>query len=149
MRSLALSRERGFTLLEVVFAVSILAIGIMGYAILKTSNRFSMFSAKNLTQAVQLTASRMEGLLLEGYHADDLDPVTNGGVYTFNANTYDLTNAVDRAEYSRLFMSGDFTADQVTWTVRDHCPSELTKLVTVTTVWGSRNLTIPQVQVRP
>ena len=149
MRNFSLQRERGFTILEVVFAVSILAIGIMGYTILKTSNRYSIFYAKKLSQAVQLTGAQLEDLLMYGYYSDEMDAVTNGGLYTLQASDYDLTNAVDRAEYARHFMAGDFIADQVEWRVREQCPSELTKLVNFTTTWGSKSLTVAQVQVRP
>jgi len=149
MRNFSLNREQGFTILEVVFAVSILAIGIMGYTALKVSNRYSLFYAKNLSQAVRLTGAQLEGLLLSGYDSDEMDGITNGGVYDLLASSYDLTNAVDQAEYSRHFTAGDFTADEVNWTVKEQCPSELTKLVSFTTVWGSKSLTIAQVQVRP
>ena len=70
MHSLLTNREKGFTILEVVFAVSILAIGLMGYTALKISNKYSWFFAKNMSQAVQLTDTNLEALRMAGYRDD-------------------------------------------------------------------------------
>lgn len=142
MRNFSLNRNEGFTILEVVFAVSILAIGIMGYTALKTASRYSMVYSKNLNQAILLTGTKLEELLMRGYYADEMDAVTNGGVHDFTSADY-------IGEYGYALQSGDFAADGVHWTVREKCPSELTKLVDYTIRWGSKNLTIAQVQVRP
>lgn len=131
--------ERGFTLLEVVFAVGILAIGMMGYTALKVSNRFSWVFAKNLTQALQLTGANLEGLRMAGYN--DAGWMTAGTHSAFSAN--------DEGGLPTL-TAGDFTASGVAWTVRQGCPSGLTKMVTYTTSWnsgGNKNLTLTQVQV--
>jgi len=136
-----LSREKGFTLLEVVFAVGILAIGIMGYTSLKISNKFSWVFAKNLSQAVLLTGANLEGLWMVGYH--DVGWMSAGNHTGADKNDNNNTPTVK---------AGDFSANDVTWTVRERCPSELTKLVTYTTDWnvgGPKNVIITQVQVRP
>lgn len=156
MRNLLANRQGGFTLLEVVFAVGILAIGMLGYTSLKVSNRYSWFFAKNLSQAVQLTSANLEGLLMAGYN--DAGWMSAGGhSVVFNADG--TINAVDTATNKGLndkgsppaVTSGDFAASDVTWTVREGCPSELTKLVSYTNKWSndSNELKINQVQVRP
>jgi prepilin-type N-terminal cleavage/methylation domain-containing protein len=175
MNSLFLQREKGFTILEVVFAVSILAIGIMGYTSLKISNRHSWFFAKNMTQAVQLTAASLESLLMAGYKDDgwlsdgdhsvtvnadgtitEVGGVNAAGELPFlSTKNLDLgpDEALDLGDTTRGIVrnSSSFTASGVTWTVREGCPSELSKLVTYTTNWnnGNNGLTITQVQVRP
>lgn len=145
MRATFSSHERGFTILEVVFAVSILAIGILGYTSLKVSTQYSWVFAKNLSQALQLTGANLEGLLMAGYNDEgwmsptpdlnvphtEADPNGNGDVFTV--------------------ASGDFISSGLEWTVKDKCPSQLTKLVTYTTFWSrdNKSLALPQVQVRP
>lgn len=151
MRNLHVNRQGGFTLLEVVFAVGILAIGIMGYTSLKISNRFSWVFAKNLTQAVQLTAGNLEGLLMAGYKDVGWMGVGSHSVTVEADGTHTVVNGVNDANLEPNVSAGDFDASTVTWTVREKCPSELTKLVTYRTEWsdGSSYMTIPQVQVRP
>ena len=140
MNSLVLGREKGFTILEVVFAVSILAIGLLGYTSLKTSNMYSWFISKNLSLAVQLTGSNLEEMWMAGYN--DVGWLSGGDHTNVDTNANDVTPDLT---------AGDFTASEITWTVKDKCPSELTKLVTYTTAWsdGHNSVTITQVQVRP
>jgi prepilin-type N-terminal cleavage/methylation domain-containing protein len=140
MNDKVLGSERGFTILEVVFAVSILAIGIMGYTALKTSNMYSWFFSKNMSQAVQLTGSNLEWMMMAGYNDD-------GWLTAGNHTQADANASGETASLS----AGDFTASGIKWTVRDKCPSELAKMVDYTTEWsnGNNNVTITQVQVRP
>lgn len=145
MRATFSSHEKGFTILEVVFAVSILAIGIMGYTSLKVSTKFSWVFAKNLSQALQLTGANLEGLLMAGYNDEG-----------WMSPTPDLNAPHTEAEPNGsgavpATASGDFIASGLEWTVKDKCPSQLTKLVSYTTLWAGDNksLTLPQVQVRP
>jgi len=144
MRTIFTSHEKGFTLLEVVFAVSILAIGIMGYTSLKVSTQYSWVFAKNLSQALQLTGANLEGLLSAGFNDNWMSPPPDLNI----PHTEATANSV-----GALFAitSGDFIASGLEWTVKDKCPSQLTKLVTYTTFWAGDNksLTLPQVQVRP
>ena len=140
MRNLLANRQGGFTLLEVVFAVGILAIGMMGYTVLKVSNRYSWFFSKNLSQAVQMTNSNLEGLRMAGYN--DAGWMSVGNHTQADQNAFGGTPQMQ---------AGDFAASTVTWTVREKCPSELTKLVAYTTKWsnGGSQVTVTQVQVRP
>lgn len=140
------NRERGFSLLEVVFAVSILAIGIMGYTSLKVSNRFSWLFARELSQAVNLTGSQLEDLMRNGYYSPQMavDFDTKIGVHTFEPASYET-------EFGVPLISGDFVPSEVSWTVFDECPTERTKMVIYRTDWGggNRTMNMPQVQVRP
>ncbi|OGR00186.1 MAG: hypothetical protein A2511_13365 [Deltaproteobacteria bacterium RIFOXYD12_FULL_50_9] len=129
------NREKGFTLLEVVFAASILAFGIMGYTGLKISNRYSTVFAKNISQSIQIAGAELEGLLMKGF---DNSLMAGDSAGITHVSTAPL-------------VIGDFeikTGD-ATWIVRDKCPSELTKLVKYTTTWNNKNVELTQVQVRP
>lgn len=135
MRNLNGNREKGFTLLEVVFAVSILAFGIMGYSALKVSNRYSTVFAKNISQAIQITGAELESLLMSGYNSALLTGDSAGLEHVSTAP----------------LVIGDFeikTGD-AKWIVKDGCPSQLTKLVTYTSNWSNKSVTLTQVQVRP
>jgi len=140
MNGLSVGNEKGFTILEVVFAVSILAIGIMGYTALKTSNMYSWYFSKNLSLAVQLTDSNLEDLQMAGYNDTGWMDAGTHSQYSTN----DFGDAPDQS-------AGDFTASGLKWTVKDKCPSELTKMVQYETHWNNDNniVTITQVQVRP
>ncbi len=141
MNFLRLQKEGGFTILEVVFAVSILSIGIMGYTTLKSSSRYSRTYSKQLTQSIELTSGQMEDFWLRGYKSSLL-----------------LATAGTAHDYSEISANplelDDFTLDSAQWTVRDKCPSELAKLINLTSTWNAsaakpKTLTITQVQVRP
>ena len=139
MKRLLLESENGFTILEVVFAVSILAIGIMGYTALKTSNMYSWFFSKNMSQAVQLTGSNLEWMLMAGY--DDDGWLSAGNHTQVDANASGETPSVT---------AGDFSASGIRWSVRNQCPTMMTKLIDYSTDWsnGNNSVTITQVQVR-
>ncbi len=152
MRKHLLAQEKGFTLLEVVFAVGILAIGMMGYTALKISNRYSWVFAKDLSQAVQLTGANLEGLWVAGFH--DIGWMSSGdhSVIVNPDGSHALNNALNVADQEPPVSAGDFTATSVDWTVRVGCPSELTKMVNYTTNWsvaGAKSMAVTQVQVRP
>lgn len=141
MRNFPVNRQDGFTLLEVVFAVGILAIGMMGYTALKVSNRYSWVFAKNLTLALHLTNSNLERLRMAGYN--------DGGCMSAGNHTNADGTCTSAAP---ALTAMDFTATGASWRVREGCPSKLTKMVTYTTNWqtgGNKQLTITQVLMRP
>jgi prepilin-type N-terminal cleavage/methylation domain-containing protein len=132
-----LKRERGFTLLEVVFAAAILGIGIMGYTKIKASSRYSQVYSKQLSQAVQLSGSQMEDFLRRGYNHSML----SGSDGEAETHLY--------GELGGVLAIGDFNFTDATWTVRQNTPSELTKLIKFTGKWSnSREIELTQVQVR-
>ena len=174
-----LSSNKGFTILEVVFAVSILAIGILGYTSLKISNRYSWVFAKDLTQAVPFSVTQIEGLRLEGYESAAMGgpnlSAVPGRTYSssMTAALYSASNGGDTlgvgdmpvgisswggwlgvqtpngTPTEKTFV--DFAPSTVSWVVKAECPSELSKLAVLTTEWGGGNrmMNIIQVQVRP
>ena len=137
--STILRRENGFTLLEVVFASAILAIGIMGYTQIKAASRYSRVYSKELSQSIQLSNSQMEDFILRGYNNSLL-----AGAGKSSVKSYQYSDLPEDLEV------GDFEFKDAGWTVREKCPSELTKLIQFTGYWGnSKKLQLTQVQVRP
>ena len=60
------SKEAGFSMIEMLMAAFILAIGILGLTMLQTMSLRSAGGSKNLTMAVQLAEQMMDQVELEG-----------------------------------------------------------------------------------
>jgi type IV pilus assembly protein PilV len=77
------TRQGGFTILEVMIAISILAIGLLAVFSTQTRSIRANTNANRLTEGMTLAQDRMEELLALSY--DDLDatgsPVTDPGGY--------------------------------------------------------------------
>jgi len=132
MRFFPHRNDKGFTLIELSFAVVILAIGIMGYTLLKSSNRYSSQYSKETSQAIQLTRGQLEEFIGMDYDSPDL----TAGSHTFAGTMPQI---------------GDFQLTNAQWEVRDGCPSEYTKTIDFTATWSSgaaaKQLTLTHVMV--
>jgi type II secretory pathway pseudopilin PulG len=133
-----LRNEKGFTILEAVFAAGILAFAILSYTILKTSSRHSQVFSRDLSQAIQLSMSQMDAFAMLD-HNDPLLAATAGTAH----------------QYSELgvLQIGDFALDDATWTVVDNSPCQKNKLVTFTSQWNlpgnPKTFTITKVILTP
>ena len=131
MRFFSLRNDKGFTLIELSFAVTILAIGILGYTLLKTSNRYSSQYSTETTQAVLLTRAQLEEFMVMNY---------DSGFLTAGTHTA-----------ATMPQIGDFQLTNAQWVVRDKCPSEYTKTIDFTATWSSgaaaKQLTLTHVLV--
>ncbi len=79
--------NRGFTLLEALFALAIFSIGILAIAGIQISSINGNSSARMQTEATTLAVERLERLSALPYDHADLDPGNNphqaaGGAYT-------------------------------------------------------------------
>jgi len=88
--------NQGFTLLEVIIAVSILAIGILAMGVLQTSSISLNTNARGITEASTWATDRMELLMALPYDAPTPHDLTNGSHsgptidgYTINWNVVD------------------------------------------------------------
>jgi prepilin-type N-terminal cleavage/methylation domain-containing protein len=137
MRFFSLRNNKGFTLIELSVAVTILAFGILGYTLLKSSNRYSSQYSKETSQAVHLTRGQLEEFIATSYDSDLLTPGTH---------TYAEINPT-------LPQIGDFQLTNAQWQVRDGCPSEYTKTIDFTATWSTggaaKQLTLTHVMVEP
>ena len=101
-------KEKGFTLLEVMIAVAILAFGLLAVASMQgTAIRGNSLSG-NLTAASTLAADRMEKLVSASYSHADLDV----GNHTEDVGTY--TVAWNIAE-DAMFNNTKTVSVAVTW----------------------------------
>ena len=90
------SREAGFTLLEVIIAISILTVGLLAVAAMQTSAIRGNDSAYHVTEGATWAQDRLEFLMALPYEDSALsngtgktDPMTTPADYTI---TYDVVN---------------------------------------------------------
>ena len=69
--------ENGFTLIEMLIAISIFAIGFLAVASLQISAGKNNRTASEITAAVNVASDQMEQLLSLASDDSDLDPATN------------------------------------------------------------------------
>ncbi len=106
--------NRGFTLLEVLFALAIFSIGILAIAGLQISSINGNSSARMQTEATTLAVDRLEQLSARPYNHADLDP---------NNNPHQAT-------------SGSYT---IVWNVSDDVPMAETKTINITVTAANPN----------
>ncbi len=83
------SKEKGFTLLEVIIAVSVLTFGLLAVASMQATAIRGNYLSGNLTGASTLAGDRVEKLLSMGYSDADLDVGDHSnsrGIYTISWN---------------------------------------------------------------
>ena len=116
-------RLAGFSLIEVLIAMVVFAIGVLSLGICIPLGTHKIDSAGNQTHAAELAAQRAEALLITPYGDNDL----TAGVHT------DANNPIDGQYY-------------VDWTVTDDTPVTACKRVVVQVARGGVNGT-PDAQV--
>jgi type IV pilus assembly protein PilV len=116
MTSISYRSEQGFTLIEVVVALTVLAIGIVGLSVVFPLTMRDVGKSGSVTKGVELCQQKLEEFQMLGYTAPDLDQG-----YTHD----DPENPID-GKYDR------------TWEVTDDQPIAGCKLIEVTVSWQAR-----------
>lgn len=124
-----LHNEKGFTILEAVFAAGILAFAILSYTMMKTSSRHSQLFSKELSQAIQVTESQMDNFVRLGYNHALLAATAGTSFRQYSTLTAPLQGQMPMA-------IGDFALDDARWTVTEGSPGELSKTVKFTGQWN-------------
>jgi type IV pilus assembly protein PilV len=104
----------GFTLVEVIVAIVLLGVGLMGLAALSTTVTRANVQSSSLTTATALAQERAERLRTQDY-----DAVVSGGD----------TRMVDNVAYTR------------SWTVTTDDPAPGLKTVAIAVSWTTRGVT--------
>ena len=107
-------RRNGFTLVEVIVAIVLIGVGLMGLAALSTTVTRANVQSSSLTTATALAQERVERL-----RTDDYDAIASGND----------ARVVDGVTYTR------------TWTVTADDPAQGLKTVAVAVSWTSRGAT--------
>ena len=109
--------QSGFTMVEVMVALGILAFGILAVASMQTSSLSGTRTAHCVTEATTVAMDKVEDLMMLAYTDADL---TNGA----HGPEYDGTNTY-----------------RIDWTVNDDVPVESTKTISVVVQWQQRGVT--------
>jgi len=106
--------ERGFSLIEVMIALAIFSIGILGVASMQILSVNYNTHARRTTGGTSLGVERMERLMTLRYDDADLDPIANNP-HTETRGIYNITwNVTDNIDNKGINMTVSWTAMGVT-----------------------------------
>jgi len=125
--------QSGFTLLEVLIAISILTVGLLGVAQMQIMGIRGNYFSGNTTTALTLAEEKMEDLLGKSYSHDDLKDDEPGN----NANLTSITT-IDHEELNidETGQTGGGIYHRI-WNVADNTPITDTKTVTLIVTWDN------------
>jgi len=110
--------EKGFTLLEVIVAISILTFGLLAVASMQMTAIRGNYNASNITEATTVAQDRLEDLMGLLYSDPLLDP----------GNDLSDPNPPSPSGYT------------ITYDVLDNNPRMNTRLITVTVQWQDKGV---------
>lgn len=121
--------QEGFTIIEVLMAISIFAVGMLAVATMQYSAIRVNYTANRITTRTTWAQDRMEQLAAL--------PYTDANLVDGNATVGVVTTYTDPSPP---------TGFTVTWTVDDDNPVQNTKLITVTVTEGSSTVRLTTVK---
>jgi len=124
------SKESGFTLVEVMMAIAIFSIGILAVWALQHISTRSNTTARNLTIATVCASDQLERLMkLPSTHAN-----LTAGTHTPSQTT----DALDNNFNGSVDEPGENGPLRVSWVVTDNTPILRSKEITVTVTWNNQ-----------
>ena len=106
--------ERGFSLIEVMIALAIFSIGILGVASMQILSVNYNSHARRTTEGTAMGVERMERLMTLPYADALLDPIANNP-HTDTKGIYNITwNVTDNVDNKRINMTVSWTSLGVT-----------------------------------
>ena len=121
--------DHGFTVIEVLMAISIFAIGILGVAAMQIASVKGNASARGVTDIATWAADRVEKLMVLPYDDNGLLP----GVYSIGAGNLTMTTDGIDNDFDGLFDEGGETGPvPIGWTIIQDSPVDNTKTLTIT-----------------
>jgi type IV pilus assembly protein PilV len=121
------SNEKGFSLIEILIAITVFAIGILAIGKMQIAAIKGNSFANDLTKATTLAQDRMEKLIGLSY-IDPLNNDTNG-----NGDTgldADANATVDHNDVDGMY--------NIFWNIAENCPIDNTKKIRVIVTWKDK-----------
>jgi type IV pilus assembly protein PilV len=134
-KSIKVIYQGGFTVIEVMIAITILAIGLLGVASMQMNAIRSNSMSDNITCALALTEDKMEELMGLDYS----DPALEDTIFKNNNNLTSIAKGfVDRQE-PLIDETGksDRGHFRRVWNIADDTPIDNNKTVTVIVLWDN------------
>lgn len=134
------SSEDGFTIIEILIAMAIFAIGILGVAKMQLSSIRGNTSARTITEAVSHAQGQMERLLSLPYDNTDLDDTNNDGTnqdtdddgVDDDGGNFGLDNVGANADHTWTSADGIYN---VSWNIAVDEPVTACKRIRVIVSW--------------
>ncbi len=151
------NNNQGFTLIEIMIAMVIFVVGMLGVATLQTSATKGNNTANRTTRAFTWCSDRMEVLMSLPYIDTRLDA---GEHSEANGDFTQASDGIDNDYDGQIDEAGESGVVRIMWTVADNDgvtgappPPAFTKSITVTVTWrrplgGQKTLTLNTVRAR-
>jgi type IV pilus assembly protein PilV len=127
-----LKKQEGFTLLEVLIAVSIFAVGLLAIAAMQTSAIRMNSTGNRITELSTLGMDKLEDLLNRPYTDPSLQSAGNYPNLDSAGNTHQVTT----------------DGYQVSWFIVDNKPTTNTKKITLTVTGNGKMLQLTTVRAQ-
>jgi prepilin-type N-terminal cleavage/methylation domain-containing protein len=121
--------EKGFTLVEILIAIAIFAIGILAIGKMQLSAITGNYFANDMTKAVTFAQDRIEKLISLPYNDDPLNEVHIDGDAGLDANT------TATADHSELNVGGRY---DIFWNIAPDHYLKNTKTIRVIVRWSDK-----------
>ena len=130
-----LRNEKGFTLLEVIVAISILTVGLLAVASMQLSAIRGNAFAEGVTEATSLAVDRMEYLMALDYGDADVDDTDGDGIGGLNNATSDTADH-NRTHYRDAY--GHLYDYNLYWNSARNQPALNNTTIRVIVTWSER-----------
>ena len=135
-------RQEGFTLLEVIIAISILTVGLLAVASMQGSAIMANASATDITDATTMAADRLEKLAALSYNHTDLQDTDGDGAAGLGNTGFDADplTAAD-ADFGIAQQTARGKTYSVYWNIAANDPKVGTKTIQVIVTWEDHGRT--------
>jgi len=121
--------QHGFTIIEVLIAIAVFSIGILGVAAMQIASVKGNASAQGVTDIAVYAADRLEKLMVLPYNDNEI----SAGQHSIGAGNVTMTtDGIDNNFDGLIDEAGETGPLTIGWTVTDDEPIVNTKTVVVT-----------------